>query len=438
MDESKVRGIIGRLLDPLRAQEQIAEGASVGEADVLVARYGVPDTNVPHGLDATRVTDRTAFDGIISEYTARSEQGKTIPFFLDHGYAHLHPPFAESNMKIGKTRTLRSEQDGLVGGMEWNLAKESARDAFADAVFDPYGTRFSYRWNDDETYRGADGLDHESRIGQIVEISQLGLSSAQQDTWVFPESVKMRTSVHHTDFVQDGNIFVPKDFPADLLRMGYAAMDIEGDPADPGTYRFPHHKSEGDLLGAAIIPVCEQIVDDLNKMRGEPEDQRVAAYRHLANHIKDAGKAPPKLRAQRPTLEEFSEMLEDPGFAKDINDLMRAVAPESAMGMRRHMGGSLPNGHGKDKDDIAEMSMESLARRHQSIHDGDDAPHSHGQRSEGISVGELLKARTGEVIQVLLDEADFRDSFQRQLREAEELQELADPARWYTRTWQTR
>src|SRR5262245_59420867 len=220
LEESKVRAIIGRLLDPLRPQSQLAEGASVGEADVLVARYGVPDSNVPHGLTKARVTDPGAFDHLIDGYQARAEKNG-IPFFLDHGYAHLHPPFAESNMKIGKTATLRSEESGLVGGMNWNLAKESARDAFADAVFDPYGTRFSYRWNDEETYRASDGYDHESRIGQIVEISQLGLSSAQQDTWVFPESVKMRTSIHHTDTSMDGAQLLQlpsKDLPPDLLR----------------------------------------------------------------------------------------------------------------------------------------------------------------------------------------------------------------------------
>jgi hypothetical protein len=440
MDETQVRAETGRLLDPMRAQQQLLEGASVGEADVLVARYGVPDTGVPHGLDAQRVIDSGAFDDIIADYPARSEK-QPIPFFLDHGWAHIHPPFVESAMKLGKVGAMRSEEAGLVGAMQWNLTKPFARDAFSDAVFDPYGTKFSYRWNEEETYRGTDGLDHERRVGRIVEVSQLSLSAAQQDTWVFPESVKMRTATHHTEVgsPSEANLIIPTDFPPDLFRMAFAAMDTEGDPDAISSYWFPHHVVTDGKIGMAHVEVCTQIIEDLNKSRGMAEDQRVAAYRHAAGHIRDAGKTPDKLRAAMPTLEEFTAMLEDSVFAAEIEDLMRGAAPTSALGLRRHMAQGTPNGHGKDKDDIAEMGMESLSRRHTSIHEGDNAPHDHSsQRSEDLAIGELVKARTGEIITLLLDDGDFRAVFDKALHDAEELRDLADPAKWYRRTWEVR
>jgi hypothetical protein len=449
--DGKLLVSVGRLLEPMRAQQQLLDNASVGEADVVVARYGIPDTNVPVGLASKAVIDDGTFDHLIQGYSARAERSP-IPFFLDHGWAHLHPPYVESQLKIGKAGALRSEAGvGFIGGMQWNLKKDVAKDAFADALFDPFGTRFSFRWSVDQTMRGPDGYDHTTYIEDIAEISQLSLNAAQMDTYVIPESIKMRTSMHSTDTVEkwDEKLEIPADLPPDLLRMGFAAMDPEGDPAVIGTYSFPHHVFEDGAIGAAVVPACRQIIDDLNKARGMNPEQRVAAYRHAAHHLADAGETPEPLSAPMPTLEEFTKMLQDQGFAQEVRDavlrtspgLAAAQRPTMSLGLaetRQHLQAPLADGHGVDAAMVAGWLDGQIEMEHEFAHFFFDG-HTHpGARAQGPTFGELLKARMGDVVRVMLDDPEYRQSVEAGLKVEEEARKLADPGLWYQRTWQAR
>lgn len=80
------------------------------------------------------------------------------------------------------------------------------------------------------------------------------------------------------------------------LRSVYAWVDPEGDPECKSSYRFPHHHGVG---GPANLRACLQGIATLNGATGDPgvpEGDRDAVYKHLAAHLLDADREPPKLR----------------------------------------------------------------------------------------------------------------------------------------------
>jgi len=198
VDNFKVADFTGQVLDPVRAQEQ-AEGATMGEADVLISVYGIPDTGRPHGVKRKQVIDPGAFDDFMR---TRDFEKNTVPFYLDHGWAHV-TGHADSQLKLGFVPGFRSGDEGLVGAMRWNLGTQVGREAFSNAMFDPLGTKFSFRWTEDETYRASDGQEHVRRIPDIVEVSQLGIDGAQQGTYVYSDSIRMRTAQRVKELIEE-------------------------------------------------------------------------------------------------------------------------------------------------------------------------------------------------------------------------------------------
>lgn len=114
-------------------------------------------------------------------------------------------------------------------------------------------------------------------------------------------------AVHHTP-TSDG----PWDGPANEARLktdqdpeyyrkAYAWQDPEGNPRTKAAYRFIHHEVDSDgNIGAANVRACITGIAVLNGARGGttiPSADRPGVYRHLAAHIKDAGKEPPELKS---------------------------------------------------------------------------------------------------------------------------------------------
>lgn len=85
-------------------------------------------------------------------------------------------------------------------------------------------------------------------------------------------------------------------------RKAFAWRDPDGDESTKAAYRFIHHEVSGDGdPGAANITACRTGIAVLNGARGGttiPSADRQGVYRHLAQHILDAGEEPPELKQE--------------------------------------------------------------------------------------------------------------------------------------------
>ncbi|WP_164551680.1 HK97 family phage prohead protease [Streptomyces sp. WAC 01529] len=89
---------------------------------------------------------------------------------------------------------------------------------------------------------------------------------------------------------------LPKDARPSQLRSVYAWVDPDGDPELKGSYLLAHHHG---VDGPANLRACLQGIARLNGVCGDsgvPEPDREAVYKHLASHLRDADREPPKLR----------------------------------------------------------------------------------------------------------------------------------------------
>lgn len=179
-----------RALDPEQGKQQLESNARVGELDVVVSLFGVQDTGKPVGVRSPQIIDSGAFRSVIDD---RSRSGRTTPYYLDHGHAHVKG-FTDASLKLGKADKFREEDDGLVFRGLFNLQKQLARDMFSDIVFDPDNTPHSFRWDADEVYAGTDGVEHVKSFNDILEVSYVG-RGAQMGTGVVPGTMSMRASM---------------------------------------------------------------------------------------------------------------------------------------------------------------------------------------------------------------------------------------------------
>ena len=109
---------------------------------------------------------------------------------------------------------------------------------------------------------------------------------------------------HHTKTVDkpwDGpaaETRLPNDADARKLRRVFAWTDPDR-PDSETAAKFPHHEvSERGRIGAANVRACINGISILNGGRGGadiPKTDRDGVYRHLAMHVKDAGRTPPQL-----------------------------------------------------------------------------------------------------------------------------------------------
>ncbi len=114
-------------------------------------------------------------------------------------------------------------------------------------------------------------------------------------------------SSHHTDTTDDAwdaganTKNVKKDQSAGYYSKVYAWKDPEGDVGAKSTYKFPHHMVSADgTPGAASTRACSNCVGVLNGGRGGaniPDADRRGIHRHVATHMRDAGKEVPELKS---------------------------------------------------------------------------------------------------------------------------------------------
>lgn len=143
------------------------------------------------------------------------------------------------------------------------------------------------------------------------------------------------------------------------LRSVYAWAD--GDPEAKASYAFPHHHG---IDGPANIRALITGIAVLNGAKGKwsgPEEDRKAIYTHLAQHLKDADREPPELRASGGDLtlhEEAIQALE--GVKAYLESAKRVVA------LRAQKGKSLSQVNTEALDWVGE-DLRGLLKEHSAL-----------------------------------------------------------------------
>jgi hypothetical protein len=92
---------------------------------------------------------------------------------------------------------------------------------------------------------------------------------------------------------------MPNDADSRKMRRLFAWVDPRN-PRSESAAKFPHHNvSENGAVGAANLRACINGIGILNGGRGGadiPEKDRKGVYRHLAQHMRDAGEEPAELK----------------------------------------------------------------------------------------------------------------------------------------------
>lgn len=92
---------------------------------------------------------------------------------------------------------------------------------------------------------------------------------------------------------------IPDNATEDDLRGFFAWVDASGDARDQSSYKLLHHENHRGRAGDANLAACEAGIEALNRDDGAsiPEQDRQAAYEHLAQHLRDGGREPAALRS---------------------------------------------------------------------------------------------------------------------------------------------
>lgn len=332
------RQFSARLLDLASVQKALDEGAKVGEADIALAAFRVPDTGIAAGNIAPQVIDKGAFARFSTE---RDFTNNPFPTYVDHG-DYINLGYTNSQLKIGYAADPRETDQAFIMRFFYNLEKEVARDAFSDLVFDPLGTQFSFRnWKSDEVLReGDDGFTHVVEFRDLIEGSQVGFG-AQRLTGPIPGSITARQAIpsHSTD-TYEGQWNGPKmvgmmsgDASKTMLRKMFAWVDPSGDPTAKSSYKFPHHTVENGMVGGANVAAARAVIANLNGSRTAPKippSDRQGVYNHVARHLKDAGvENVPTLRTEMPDADEMAAWAEE---SEEFRDILRTVAEAHEVG----------------------------------------------------------------------------------------------------------
>jgi hypothetical protein len=327
--EPRERRFQGRVLG-LRESEDGARG----EADILLAVFDVPDTEVAVGNEAVQVIDPGAFRTII-------ESGKlgSRPFGLDHFDAHIYG-YSDSRKTIGKLENWEEVEEFRVEGRDeslsglqvtahYNLRTDVGRFAWEVLNFMPELVQYSFRWPADEKIEeGEDGMEHVTEFSDVIEGSQVvfgaqALTGAANLRTAERELLhSLRTAIKRhstaTDTTSDWDASVAwRNIPEReaALRAATAWFDPEGDPDTKTAYRFIHHNVGTDgRVGAANMRACANSIAILNGGRKGttiPEADRPGVHSHMAGHYEDADMETPELRERAPGDEVLEQWMED-------------------------------------------------------------------------------------------------------------------------------
>jgi HK97 family phage prohead protease len=244
-------------------------------------------------------------DGDIIEPTAFDKSIATnlpIPVLSGH----------DQHQIVGKVIEAEPVQTGenvyrLFATMQMNMDTQAGREAFSN-IKGEFVREWSVGFNLPEggMVQENRGRDSTRRISELdwVETSAVVRGASPETATISAKQEKANRAIssHSTETTSgqwSGSVSrAGITNGAEGLRAAYAWVNPQGDPNAKGSYKFIHHHVENGTVGAANIRACSGAIGVLNGGRGGtsiPKGDREKVYKHLAKHIKDAGKEPPEL-----------------------------------------------------------------------------------------------------------------------------------------------
>lgn len=224
--------------DPGTIARDIKEGASVTEADVLVACFNIPDTGTSLGNSWPQVIDPGSFREAIDHI----DGGKTFPWVLDHGDAMFRGGHIDTFKRAGSVIKLGETDEGAVARVRYNLQTQAGKEAASWVAFDQDSVRASFRWKADEVIQGRDNMEHVTMFHDFVEFSQLPAGGAQAATRVI--NARSEAFTERVEHLRSG-LHVPSQEEFDLL------MEDDAFRALASEAMFARHIYHGEMVPKA-------------------------------------------------------------------------------------------------------------------------------------------------------------------------------------------
>jgi hypothetical protein len=267
-----------------------------GSVVVAFARLGDPEVQVPEDIDK---------DGEVS-LVGSIPVGKEVPI---SAYGHTSWPWAGGRLPVGKGVLSEEAIAGMKAGVlrgKFFLNTTEGRDTYVTVkeLGDLQEWSFGFAAEQEPGVWAGQPAVLNKRY-EIWEVSPVLVGAGNGTRTLEVKAIKTAIPSHKTatdDAAWDAGENVarlPND--RDALRAAHAWVDPEGDPDAKSSYKFPHHFVSADgSVGAASIVACSTGIGILNGGRGGadiPAGDRTGVYRHLAAHLRDAGREVPELRS---------------------------------------------------------------------------------------------------------------------------------------------
>ena len=245
-------------------------------------------------------------DGDVIEPTAFNDSIKSnlpIPVLTGH----------DQHLVVGKVLEAASVDAGdgshkLHAKMQFNMDTADGRDAFSNVKGD-FVREWSVGFNipDGSIAQEGRGKNSTRVISNLdwVETSMVVRGASPETATISAKNEKANKPIkaHSTETTsgpwKGSDSMRGITSGAEGLRDASAWVNPTGKPDVKSSYKFIHHHVEKETVGAANIRACSGAIGVLNGGRGGsgiPKADREMVYKHLAKHIKDAGKEPPELQ----------------------------------------------------------------------------------------------------------------------------------------------
>lgn len=171
----KFRTFRAKVRDSARLRQELTDDNATpsGEVELVVAVFGVPDTNVAVGNTRRQIIDKGAFRSWLADQDFENDPPLG---FIDHGGA-VETGSHSARLMIGYASSGEETDEGLVLRTHYNLDKTVAREAYSDLLHNPAGVQFSFGWDPDkEKTEVRGGEEHVTQLW-LTEWSQVAFGA---------------------------------------------------------------------------------------------------------------------------------------------------------------------------------------------------------------------------------------------------------------------
>lgn len=159
-----------------KMRQELRDGTATGEVEIIVAVFGIQDTNVAFGNTRKQTIDKGAFRTWIDDLNFEEDPPLG---FIDHGDATITGQHS-ARLMIGYASEGKELDEGLWLRTHYNLEKTVAREAYSDLLHNPAGVQFSFGWDPSlEKTEVRDGVEHVTQLF-LTEWSQVAFGAQRK------------------------------------------------------------------------------------------------------------------------------------------------------------------------------------------------------------------------------------------------------------------